>query len=102
MSSITLDKVRLTVNDSPVPIVDFVQVFIEEVVTGMLSTLKGIDEIRSVELSIDGDDVDIKVNNSVLPSNEFVDKFVRNTVIGMITSLKDVGQTNKLEISIKE
>ncbi len=100
MSSITLDKVRLAINDSPLPIADFVQIFIGEVVTGMLSTLKGVGEIQSVELSIDGEGVKIDINNATVPSNEFVDKFVRNTVIGMVTSLKGVEQVEKLEIRI--
>ena len=95
-------KVSLSINDIPVPIADFVQVFINSVVTGMLSTLKGINEIRSVNLSFDGDEVVINVNNAVVPSNYFVNEFVRNTVIGMVTSLKGVNQVDKLVISIAD
>jgi hypothetical protein len=102
VSTMSLDKVRLTINDSPVPIADFVQLFIDSVVTSMLSTLKGVDETRSVDLSITGDDVEITVNNSAVPSNEFVDMFIRHTVIGMVTSLKGVDQVDRLKISIKE
>ena len=101
-AQMSLDIVRLTINDSPVPIADFVQVFIKSVVTGMLSTLKGVDEIQSVNLSIDGREVVINVNDTAVPSNDFVDMFIRNTVIGMVTSLKGVNQVDKLEIGITD
>jgi hypothetical protein len=95
-------KVCLAVNDLNVPIVEFVQEFISKVVTGMLSTLKGVDEIQCVDLSIDGDEVEIKVNNATVPSNDFVNEFVRNTVIGMVTSLKGLGQVDKMKIIITD
>ena len=95
-------KVSLSVNYVPIPIEDFVQEFINKVITGMLSVLKGVDEIRSVDLSFDGDEVVINVNDNVVPSNDFVNEFVRNTVTGMVTSLKGVGQVDKLEISITD
>lgn len=93
-------KVSLCVNDVPIPIDDFVQVFIESVVTGILSVLKGVDEMQSINLSFDGDAVEIKVNNALVPANYFVNKFIKNTVSGMVTSLKGVDQVDKLEISI--
>ena len=96
----TSPKVSLSINDSPVPIAGFVQVFIRSVVTGMLSTLKGVDEMRSIDLSFNGDDVVINVNGAVVPSNDFVNEFVRNTVIGMVTSLKGVEQVDRLQVSI--
>lgn len=93
-------KVSLYINDVPVPIEDFVQEFINKVITGMLSVLKGVDEIRRVDLFFDGDEVVINVNDTVVPSNDFINEFVRNTVTGMVTSLKGVDQVDKLEISI--
>ena len=93
-------KVSLSINDVPMPIEDFVQEFINKVIIGMLSVLKGVNEIRSVDLFFDRDEVIINVNDTVVPSNDFVDEFVRNTVTGMVTSLKGVNQVDKLEISI--
>ncbi len=95
-------KVSLSINDVPIPIEDFVQEFINSVVTGMLSVLKGVGEIRSVDLSFNGDEVLINVNDTVIPSNDFINEFVRNTVIGMVTSLKGVDQVDKLEINITD
>ena len=93
-------KVNLFVNDIPIPIEDFVQEFIENVITGMLTVLKGTVEIKDVHLYIKGDIVEINLNNALVPVNPFANKFIRNTVVGMVSSLKGVGQINKLKISI--
>ena len=93
-------KVELSVNYVPVNIEDFVQQFIESVITGILGALKGCREAQEIRLSIDGDAVDITLDSDVIQLNPFVNTFVRNTVIGMVSSLKDVGQIERLEISI--
>ena len=93
-------EVTVSVNYMPVPIDDFIQQFIEAVVSGMLSTLKETGEGGDVRLSIDGDNVDITMGNSTIPLNPFVSQFIRNTVIGMLSALKGVGQPDRLEISV--
>ena len=95
-------KVSLCVNDATIPIEGFIQEFIERVLTGMLTVLKGTGEIKDVHLSIKGDIVDINLNNALVPVNPFVSKFIKNTVMGMVSSLKGVGQIDRLEISITE
>ena len=94
------NKVELSVNYVPVNIEDFVQQFIESVITGILGALKGYREAQEIRLSIDGDVVDIKLDSDVIQLNPFVSTFVRNTVIGMVSSLKDVEQIERLEIII--
>jgi hypothetical protein len=93
-------KVSLSINGAPVEIVDFVQELISSVVTGILSTLKGVNEIRSLELSFQDDYIEIKVNNNIVPSNDFVNMFIRNTVNGMVSSLKGIERIDRLEIEI--
>jgi len=46
--------VKLVVNDKDVPIKGFVQDFVSKTVLGMVSSLKGVEEPRTVELRIDG------------------------------------------------
>ena len=98
----TSSKVTLSVNGSPVDIVEFVQEFIQQVVSGMLSTLKGIGDIHSAHLACDGDEVVISVNGAIVPSNQFVNRFIGNTVNGMVGSLKGVEQIDRLEIDIAD
>jgi len=95
-------KVSLSVNDVSIPIEDFIQKFIERVITGMLTVLKETGEIKDIHLSIRGDIVDININNAPISINPFVSEFIKNTVFGMVSSLKGVGKIDRLEINITE
>jgi len=93
-------QVSLSVNGVPIQIEGFVPEFIDRVVTGMLTGLKGAGEMHSINLSIKGEVVDINVNSAQVPVNPFVSKIFKNTTIGMVSSLKGVNQVDSLEISI--
>ncbi len=93
-------QVSLCVNNSPIQLEGFAQSFVEQVVTGMVTSLKGTGKIKSSKLSIKGEVVEINLNGTLVPLNPFATKFMRNTVIGMVSSLKGVDQIDKLEISI--
>ena len=95
-------QVTLSVNDQPIQLDSFVQAFIESTISGMLASLKGIGEIRSVGLSIDEDKLTININDALLPIKPFVIGIVRNTVMGMVSTLKGVNKINKLNITMKE
>jgi hypothetical protein len=97
---VTSKKVELLVNHLPIIINDFAQQFIERVITGILSVLKGYREELNIKLSIDGEFVDITIGNDTIQLNPFVNNFIKNTVIGMISSLKNIEQIDRLEINI--
>ena len=94
------EKVCLSVNDAPIQLEGFVREFVEQVMTGIVTTLKGTGEIQSLKLSIKGEATQINLNGALVPVIPFVGEFIRNTVIGMVSSLKGVGQIDRLEISI--
>ena len=98
----TSRKVSLSVNDVPIPIEDFIQEFVEHVITGMLTVLKETGEMHDIHISIDGDIIELTVNNNAVPVNPFVNTFITNTIVGMVSSLKGVGQIDRLEIGITE
>ncbi len=93
-------QVSLLVNDVPIRIEGFVKEFIEQVMNGIVATLKGTEEIQSLKLSIKGEATQINLNGAPVPVILFVGEFIRNTVIGMVSPLKGVGQIDRLEISI--
>jgi hypothetical protein len=93
--------VRLSVNDQPIELDYFVQNFIDHTLGGILAGLEGVGEIKSMDISIEGDTVTINLNNALLPINLFVSRIIRNTVAGMVSSLKGVADTNKININIK-
>jgi len=93
-------KVTITVNHKDIPADRFVGVFIDSVVSGMVSALHDINEVRNINLSIEADDVNIEVNNDSLKLNRFVNKIIGNTVKGMVSSLKGVESIETLGIRI--
>ena len=93
-------QVSLMVNDSPIPLDYFVQGFIDHTVDGILAALEDTGEIKTLDISIDGDEVKIILNNATVPINYFVNKIIRNTIVGMISSLKGVSEISKINISI--
>jgi hypothetical protein len=95
-------QVSLSVNDAPIALNNFVREYIDHVVDGILASLRGTGEIKSIDLSIEGDRVSIVLNNAGLPLNPFVTRIIRNTIMGMVSSLKRVSTIEKMQIIIKK
>ena len=97
----TSGQVSLSVNDASIQLDGFVRKFIIEVMTGIVTTLKGTGEIQSLRFSIKGEATQINLNGSLVPVVPFVSEFIRKTVIGMVSPLKGVSQQiDRLEINI--
>lgn len=95
-------EIKLMVNDAPIALDYFVQGFIDHTVGGMLEALEGTGEIKTLELSIDGDEVKIDLNNASVPLNFFASKIIKSTVTGLVSSLKGVaGKVNEVRIDLR-
>ncbi len=94
-------QISLLVNDVPVALDYFVAGFIDHTTGGMIAALEGTGEIKTLELSIDGDKVSINLNHAVVSVKTFVTKIIRSTVAGMVSSLKGVSDTSRLKINIQ-
>jgi len=95
-------QVSLSVNDAPIALNNFVQGYIDHVVDGILTSLRGTGEIKSIDLSIEGDQVSVVLNKAAVPLNPFVTRIIRNTIMGMVSSLKRVSTIEKMQIIIKK
>ncbi len=93
-------QVNLNVNDMPIEMDFFVQGFIDRVISGIISALKGTCRIKNLDFSIEEDTVIINLNGSVVPTNTFVNKIIRSTVAGMVSELKGVSDTRRIHIAI--
>ena len=93
-------SVALSVNHMPIQLDYFVQGFIDHAAGGMIAALEGTGDIRTLDISIEGEDVSVTLNGADVPFNAFVNKIIRNTVFGMVSSLKGVGEIDRLNISI--
>ncbi|MFC2066003.1 hypothetical protein ACFLUO_02935 [Chloroflexota bacterium] len=93
-------QVNLSVNDAPIPVDYFVAGFIDHTVRGMLAALEGTGEIKTLDITIEGDKVAINLNGAEVSINFFVGKIIKNTVVGMLSSLKGVSEINRVKITI--
>jgi len=93
--------ISLSVNNMPIELDYFVQGFIDHTVSGMISALEGVGEIKILDISVEGDKVTINLNDAMVPVNPFVNKIIRNTIVGMVSSLKGVSAMNRMNISIR-
>ncbi|MGA2518381.1 MAG: hypothetical protein ABSG44_19165 [Thermodesulfobacteriota bacterium] len=94
-------EVSLWVNEECIPIDYFVSGFIDHTVGGVVASLRGTSEIRTLELSIDGSQVTINLNNAQIPVNEFASKIIGSTITGMVSTLKGVRNIKGVKIAIK-
>ena len=94
-------RISLSVNDVPIDIDYFVQGFIDHVMGGILVSLRSSGEIRTLDVSIDGEEVTINLNGAVVPINPFVNSIIRNTIAGMVSSLKGVSEIHSIRISVR-
>lgn len=96
----TAGQVSLSVNDTTIALDNFVRGYIDQVVGGILASLKGTGEIKSVELFIEADQVSIVLNSAAVPLNPFATRIIRNTMVGMISSLHGVHTIERMQVSI--
>jgi hypothetical protein len=94
-------KIVLSVNNTPVEIDYFVQNFLDHTVSGMVSSLEGVMEIREIDVTMKGDRITIVLNGDLLPINDFVNDIFRNTLLGMLSTLKGVSDIHQLTLGIQ-
>ena len=98
----TAGQISLSVNDTPIALNDFIQGYIDHVMGGILSSLKGTEGIKSVELTIEGDQVSIILNNVAVTLNPFAARIIRNTMMGIISTLHGVHAIERLQLNIQK
>ena len=92
---------ELTVNKTSIKLNAFAEQFLGRTVVGAVSSLKGTENIRDVELHLAQGDVEVVVNGDELPLTLFPKEILTSTITGMVSSLKGVGKIDRLEITVK-
>ena len=93
-------EVTLSVNSEDVPINEFVQMLMFNVISGILTELKGTDINSAISIVINGENTDITTGGNQIQFKQFVGDFMRNTVIAMASSLKKIEKIDRLEVNI--
>jgi hypothetical protein len=94
-------KTALSLNNVSVELNPFVEKFLARTVVGAVSSLKGAEDIQSLELYLEQGDVRIIANGNELPLTPFPNDIIANTLIGLVSSLKGVDQVESMEINIE-
>ena len=94
-------KAALSINNVSTELNSFIEELLARTVAGAVSSLKGAEDIQSLELYLEQGDVRISVNGNELSLTPFPNDIIANTVIGLVSSLKGVDQVESLEINIK-
>jgi hypothetical protein len=92
---------KLSVNKKDVEMNQFVEQFLAHTVVGGVETLRDVDNINTVNVSIEKGEVTILVNGNNIPLTPFPNDVILGTLTGLVSVLKDVGKVEDMAISVK-
>jgi len=94
-------RAELAVNKVSIKLNPFAEQFLTRTVVGAISSLKGAQNIRDMELYLERSDVKLIVNGNELPLTSFPKEILTNTITGLVSSLKGVSKIDSLKITVK-
>ncbi len=94
-------KAKLKVNQKPILTNRFVEDFLSHTIVGAVTSLRGAENIRKLEIHQKKGNVEITVNGNDVPLTPFPNDIISNTLLGMVSSLKDVEDIDSIDISIE-
>ena len=94
-------KAELAVNNVSVELNPFVEEFLTRTVVGAVSSLKGVENIRDLELNLELGDIKLVVNGNELPLTPFPRDIITSTITGLVSSLKGVSKIDSLKVNVK-
>jgi len=95
-------RAELVVNKVSIELNPFVEEFLARTVVGAVSSLKGAENIRDVELHLERGDAKLVVNGNELPLTPFPKQILTSTITGLVSSLKGVRTIDSVRINVKE
>jgi len=94
-------KADLRVNRILVEMNAFVEEFLARTAVGLAGSLKGAEEIQSLEIHQEKGNVKITVNGNDIPLTAFPNDIICNTLTGLVSSLQDVDAVGSFDISVE-
>ena len=93
-------KAKLWVNKNPVDMNPFVEEFLARTSVGAVASLRGAEDIRSLEIHQDKGNVRIEVNGKNIPLTPFPNDIISSTLVGLVSSLKGISKIDSLLINV--
>src|SRR5512136_2389506 len=95
-------ETKLWVNNKDIDLHPFVEQYVAGTVVGGVRTLKGVDDLRTIDLKMLNKAVTLVVNGKGLELTQFPNDILCSTVTGVAASLKGVDKViDSLQIDIK-
>ena len=94
-------RAELAVNKVSIKLNPFAEQFLARTVVGAVSSLRGTENIRGLELCLERSDVSLIINGNELPLTPFPREVITNTITGLVSSLKGVGKIDSLKITVR-
>lgn len=94
-------KTQLQVNKKPVELNPFVEEFLARISVGVVTSLKGVDYIRTIRIHHEHGDISIEVNGEEVPVTPFPVMIIANTLRGLVSTLKGVDNIQSLDINVE-
>jgi hypothetical protein len=95
--------ISLTVNGKIIEVTGFPKDFLTKTLVGAASSLKGVDEVDALKLSLKFGKVKMVVNSQPISLSQFPNLIIARTLVGTVSILKGVeGEVVSLEIEMKK
>lgn len=94
-------KTKLLVNKKSVELNPFIEEYLARISVGIVTSLKGIDYVRSIEIHHEHDDVSVEVNGEPVSLTPFPVKIIANTLLGLVSALKGIDELKSLHVSVE-
>ena len=94
-------EAELAVNNVSMELNAFAEQFLARTVFGAVSSLRGAESIRDLELYLERGEIRAVVNGNEIPITPFPRDIITGTITGMVSSLKGVGKINSVKINLK-
>ena len=93
--------IELVVNNESIGLTPFPAEFLSNIVLAAVSSLKDVDDIKTLELYEDDGNTKIVVNGSRITLTTFSNDYVTNTINGLLSTLRGVETIKSARIDIK-
>lgn len=94
-------KAKLKVNKISIELNPFIEEFLSRITVGIAASLRGVEEVQSLEIRQEKGSVTITVNGNEIPITPFPNDIICNTLIGLVSSLRGVEAIDSFDISVK-
>jgi hypothetical protein len=94
-------RAELKIDGVSVEINPFVEEFLARVIVGAVSSLKGVENIKSLQVRQKKGNVEITANGKDIPLTPFPNDIISNTLVGIVSSLRGVDDIESIDISVE-